>query len=144
MILKRRKKKAYVYKWEKLHFRFGDKDNRTAKIYLKKTWSNIYLTLTDLKNKVIICKTSGNSKISDSKRRKKIAMAIETIMKYLYNETMVLFNIRNIIIILNMKVRSHLYTLIKRLRYYKINIISIISRKKIAHNGIRKKKLRRV
>jgi len=100
--------------------------------------------LTDLKNKVIICKTSGNSKISDSKRRKKIAMAIETIMKYLYNETMVLFNIRNIIIILNMKVRSHLYTLIKRLRYYKINIISIISRKKIAHNGIRKKKLRRV
>jgi len=56
MILKRRKKKAYVYKWEKLHFRFGDKDNRTAKIYLKKTWSNIYLTLTDLKNKVIICK----------------------------------------------------------------------------------------
>jgi len=100
--------------------------------------------LTDLKNKVIICKTSGNSKISESKRRKKIAMAIETIMKYLYNETMVLFNIRNIIIILNMKVRSHLYTLIKRLRYYKINIISIISRKKIAHNGIRKKKLRRV
>lgn len=144
MILKRRKKKAYVYKWEKLHFRFGDKDNRIAKIYLKKTWSNIYLTLTDLKNKVIICKTSGNSKISESKRRKKIAMAIETIMKYLYNETIVLFNIRNIIIILNMKVRSHLYTLIKRLRYYKINIISIISRKKIAHNGIRKKKLRRV
>jgi ribosomal protein S11 len=97
-----------------------------------------------LNNKVIICKTSGNSKISESKRRKKIAMAIETIMKYLYNETILLFNIKNIEIILKMRVRSHLYTLIKRLKYYKINIVSIISKKKIAHNGIRKKKLRRI
>jgi hypothetical protein len=43
-----------------------------------------------------------------------------------------------------MKVRSHLYTLIKRLKYYKINILGIVSRKKIAHNGIRKRKLRRI
>lgn len=144
MSLERKEKKAYVYKWEKLHFDFGEKDNRTAKIYLRKGWSNIFLTLTDLNNKVIICKTSGNSKISESKRRKKIAMAIEIIMKYLYNETILLFNIRNIEIILKMRVRSHLYTLIKRLKYYKINIVSIISKKKIAHNGIRKKKLRRI
>lgn len=144
MILKKKEKKIYKYKWEKLHFNFGDKDNRTAKIYLRKTWSNIFLTLTDLKNKVIICKTSGNCKISDSKRRKKIAMAIETIMKYLYDESISLFNIKNIEIILKMRVRSHLYTLIKRLKYYKINILSIISRKKMAHNGIRKRKLRRI
>lgn len=143
-MIKKRKKKIYVYKWEKLHFNFGDKDNRTAKIYLRKSWSNIYLTLTDLSNKVIICKTSGNSKISESKRRKKIAMAIETIMKYLYNETILLFNIKNIEIVLKMRVRSHLYTLIKRLKYYKVNIISIISKRKMAHNGIRKKKLRRL
>jgi ribosomal protein S11 len=71
-------------------------------------------------------------------------MAIETIMKYLYNETILLFNIKNIEIILKMRVRSHLYTLIKRLKYYKVNIISIISKRKIAHNGIRKKKLRRL
>ena len=144
MVLEKKEKKIYKYKWEKLHFNFGDKDNKTAKIYLRKTWSNIFITLCDLKNKVIICKTSGNSKISDSKRRKKIAMAIETIMKYLYNETILLFNIRNIEIILKMRVRSHLYTLIKRLKYYKINIISIITRKKIAHNGIRKKKIQKL
>lgn len=144
MILKKKEKKIYKYKWEKLHFNFGDKENKTAKIYLRKTWSNIFLTLTDLKNKVVICKTSGNCKISDSKRRKKIAMAIETIMKYLYDESISLFNIKNIEIILKMKVRSHLYTLIKRLKYYKINILSIISKKKMAHNGIRKRKLRRI
>jgi len=144
MILKKKKKKIYKYKWEKLHFKFGDKENRTAKIYLRKTWSNIFLTLTDLKNRVIICKTSGNCKVSNSKRRKKIAMAIEKIIKHLYDESLLLFNIKNIEIILKMRVRSHLYTLIKRLKYYKINIISIISRKKIAHNGIRKKKIRRL
>jgi ribosomal protein S11 len=97
-----------------------------------------------LKNRVIICKTSGNCKVSNSKRRKKIAMAIEKIIKHLYDESLLLFNIKNIEIILKMRVRSHLYTLIKRLKYYKINIISIISRKKIAHNGIRKKKIRRL
>ena len=144
MILKKKEKKIYKYKWEKLHFKFGDKENRTAKIYLRKTWSNIFLTLTDLKNRVIICKTSGNCKVSNSKRRKKIAMSIEKIIKHLYDESLLLFNIKNIEIILKMRVRSHLYTLIKRLKYYKINIISIISRKKIAHNGIRKKKIRRL
>ena len=144
MLLKKKRRKVYTYKWEKLHFDFGDKNNKKAKIYLRKTWSNIFLTLTDLKDKVIICKTSGNSKVSDSKRRKKIAMAIETIMKYLYDECISLFNIKNIEIILKMRVRSHLYTLIKRLKYYKINILSIISKKKMAHNGIRKKKIRKL
>ena len=144
MILKKKEKKIYKYKWEKLHVKLSDKENRTAKIYLRKTWSNIFLTLTDLKNRVIICKTSGNCKVSNSKRRKKIAMAIEKIIKHLYDESLLLFNIKNIEIILKMRVRSHLYTLIKRLKYYKINIISIISRKKIAHNGIRKKKIRRL
>ena len=144
MILKKKEKKIYKYKWEKLHFSFGNKDDRTAKIYLRKTWSNIFLTLTDLRDKVIICKTSGNCKISDSKRRKKIAMAIETIMKYLYDESISLFNIRNIVIILKMKVRSHLYTLIKRLKYYKINIVGIKTKRKVSHNGVRKRKIRRV
>ena len=125
MILKKKEKKIYKYKWEKLHFKFGDKDNRTAKLYLRKTWSNIFITLTDLRNKVIICKTSGNCNISHSKRRKKIAMAIETIIKYLYDESISLFNIKNIEIILKMRVRSHLYTLLKRLKYYKINILSL-------------------
>lgn len=145
MILKKKEKKVYKYKWEKLHYSFGDnKNDRAAKIYLRKTWSNIFLTLTDLEDKVIICKTSGNSNISHSKRRKKIAMAIEKIMKLLYDETILLFNIRNITIILKMKVRSHLYTLIKRLKYYKINIVGIETKRRISHNGVRKKKVRRV
>jgi len=144
MVLKKKKKKIYKYKWEKLHFFFGNHDNKTAKIYLRKTWSNIFLTLSDLNDKVIICKSSGNCKVSDSKRRKKIAMAIETIMKYLYDESISLFNIKNVIIILKMKVKSHLYTLIKRLKYYKINIINIYSRRRVSHNGVRKRKIRRI
>jgi hypothetical protein len=71
-------------------------------------------------------------------------MAIETIIKYLYDEFILLFNIKNIIIVLKMKVKSHLYTLIKRLKYYKLNIIGIRSRRKVSHNGVRKRKTRRV
>ena len=43
-----------------------------------------------------------------------------------------------------MRVKSHLYVLIKRLKYYNINIINITSKKNIPHNGIRKKKIRRI
>jgi len=32
-----------------------------AKIYIKKTYTNIFITLTDMDNKVVICKTSGSS-----------------------------------------------------------------------------------
>lgn len=143
MILKI-KRKIYKYKINKKHFNFGKNIKyKIAKIYLRKTWSNIFLTLTDIKNKVIICKTSGTSKVSDNKRRKKVSQAIEKIMIYI-KYYLTLYKIKNISIILKMRVKSHLYVLIKRLKYYNINIINIISKKNIPHNGIRKKKIRRI
>ena len=41
------------------HFNLGDKQ-KVGRIYLRRSYTNIFLTLTDLDNKVIICKTSGN------------------------------------------------------------------------------------
>lgn len=40
------------------HFKFGKLDK--ARIHLRRTFSNLFLTLTDLNHKVIICKTSGS------------------------------------------------------------------------------------
>lgn len=45
----------------KNHFFFGfRRDCKVARIYLKRTYTNIFITLTDLHSKVIVCKTSGN------------------------------------------------------------------------------------
>lgn len=136
-------KKKYKYKKKKSHFFFGPQNNRIAKIYLRRTFTNVFITLTDLKNQVITCKTSGTSKISDNKRRKRIAQAVEKIMIFIY-KYIKLYKIVNIHIILKMRVKSHVYTLIKRLNNYKLNIINIISKRKIAHNGVKGRNLRRL
>ncbi len=69
--------------------------NNTAKIYLRRTYTNIFITLTDLDNKVIVCKTSGMSGITKSKRRKTTPQAVESIMKALHSYIK-LYNITNI------------------------------------------------
>ena len=44
---------------KKNHFNLGLSQD-TGRIYLRRTFTNTILTLTDLDNNVIVCKTSGN------------------------------------------------------------------------------------
>ena len=45
----------------KNHFFFGfKKEFNVARVFLRRTYTNIFITLTDLHDKVIVCKTSGN------------------------------------------------------------------------------------
>src|SRR5271168_4509138 len=130
------------YKYLKLkNFTLGEK--KIAKIYIKRTYTNIFITLTDLKDKVIICKTSGSSDSIHNKRKKRIAQAVEKIIlkikKYLK-----LYNIMYIHLILKMKVKAHVYTLLSKLHSYSIKILSITSKKLIAHNGVKGRNLRRL
>lgn len=63
---------------KKIHF---NSKRHTAVIYSNKSYTNISVTLTDLKRKVIIRKSSGSSGIEGSKRRKIAPQAIENILK---------------------------------------------------------------
>jgi len=73
------KRKKYK---RKRHFFFGETGNHGC-LYLRKSFSNIFVTFTDMNNKVVACKTSGNSGIVDTKRRKKNPQALEIIVKEL-------------------------------------------------------------
>jgi len=64
-------------KLRKYFFQFGKGKDRIAKLYLKRSYTNIFLTLTDWADKIIISKTSGNSGLKGSKRRKKVPLALE-------------------------------------------------------------------
>lgn len=130
----------YKFKVKKDHF-FLHKN--IAKIYIKRSYTNIFITLCDLNNKVIICKSSGSSIETKNKRRKKIAQTVEKIILFL-KKTFKLYNINSIILILKMKVKSHIYTLINKIKYYGINIISISSKRSIAHNGVKSRNIRRL
>lgn len=68
-------------------FVFIDKDCtvNTGKIYFRKSFSNLFMTLTDLNDKVISCKTSGSCGIKGSKRRKTVPQAVEVIFNEIYN-----------------------------------------------------------
>lgn len=64
-------------------FDFGSSEHKLACLYLRKTFSNIFVTLTDLRHRTIVCKTSGSSGIIGSKRRKRVPYALESIVKAL-------------------------------------------------------------
>lgn len=64
---------------KKNHFFFGP-NSAVGLLYMKKSNSNIFLTLTDLNHKVIVCKTSGLM-IKGSKRKKKAPYALELLLK---------------------------------------------------------------
>src|SRR5689334_3775617 len=95
-------KKIYYLKKKKNIFFFGKFLNKIGKIYIRRTFSNIFITLCDLKNKVITSESSGSSDIYQNKRRKKIPQAIEKIIIKL-NKFFKLYNISFLHVILKIK-----------------------------------------
>jgi len=136
-------KKKYKYKARKNHFFFGDIRKKIAKLYIRRTYTNIFITLCDLNDKVIICKTSGSSDVFRNKRRKRIAQAVEMIVMHI-RRYLRLYNIVNLNLILKMKVKSHVYTLLNRLKYYGLNVLKISLKRVIAHNGVKGRNIRRL
>ena len=95
-----------------------------------------------MKNKVIICKTSGSSGISGSKRHKKVYQALETIVKALI-KYLKLYKIKKVYLIFRMRLNRYTQTLIKELSFYGIKILGFRIHRFVAFNGVRGRKLRR-
>jgi len=134
--------KLFKIKKDKTFF-FGTTIN-TANIHIRRTYTNIFVTLTDLNNNVIACVTSGSADNTVLNRRKKrIALTVEKIVTVL-NSFFKLYEIKYIYIILKMKVKAHVYTLLSKLVYYGLVVLSICSRKLLAHNGVKGRRLRRL
>lgn len=115
----------------------------TAIIYLNKSYTNIFITLADLRRDVIISKSSGSSEgISHSKRRKTVPQAIENILKGM-SKYFKLYNIKFVKIVLKIKVNVLFYYLLKELTFYNIGVKGFSIRRPIAFNGTRGRKIRR-
>lgn len=103
-------------------------------LFFKKSFSNIFITLTDVNLNVIVCKTSTISGIIGNKRRKVAPQAIEYIISSLKY-----FFVKNIFICLNLRsnIRKYLYTLVRELNLNNINIKGFFRFCLRAHNGVR-------
>jgi len=131
-----------VFLIRKEHFNFGE-TNTVGLLYLKRSFSNVFLTLTDLDNKVILCLTAGSSGITGSKRKKKVPQALETIVSQM-SEFLKLYELTQVRIVLKMKMRAFFYTLVRELEFYGFEILGVKIRRRIAFNGVRGRKLRRI
>jgi ribosomal protein S11 len=137
------KKKFKIRKYK--NFFFGKNSiNKMANIYIRRTYTNVFVTLTDMKNNVVICITSGSAdRTLTNRRKKRIAQSVEQIvlaMNYFFK----LYEIKALNIILKMRVKAHVYTLIHKLINLGLVILSISSRRLIAHNGVKGRRLRRL
>jgi len=122
---------------------FFSKFGGLARIYIRKTHSNIFVTITDLKDKVLKCVTSGSSGILGSKRKKKAPMALESIVRKCL-PVFERYRIRKVKVVLKTRISVLFYTLLKELKFHGISLFGVTVRRKVAFNGVRKRKLRRV
>jgi len=113
-----------------------------CKVFLKHSFTNIKVSLTDNNNKLIRCHTSGSSGVAGTSRRKTAPQAIELIVKKLY-PFFVKRKIKAIELVLTRKVSQAAHYLVRELAYYGIRIAIIRRRRICAHNGVRRRKLPR-
>jgi ribosomal protein S11 len=116
-----------------------------AKIYLTNSRSNIFLTLCDLRNKVVIYKSSGISyKNSNSKKIKTSNQVLNFIVKSLLSYLR-LYRIKLLwFCIKSSSKKAQVATLARLFKFYGFTISKIEERCDIAHNGVKQVKPRRV
>ena len=117
---------------------------RVANLIIKKVHSNIFITLCDLNRRVIISKSSGTvRRIGRNKKRKIAPHAVEIMTKSL-KKYFIFYRIKEINLYIKLNKCAHLYILLKELRYLFIKVRSIIDIRRVPHNGMRGRKIRRI
>ena len=117
--------------------------NKVGNLVVNRSHSNIFITLLDKNNKVVICKSSGACDVGNSKKKKKSPQALENIVSKLINY-FEMYNIKGLNIILKVKFSSHIVILVKELTDRGIKILKFINRQRVGHNGMRGRKIRRI
>jgi ribosomal protein S11 len=127
---------------EKSFYNLENFKQRTGNLILRKNHSNFFVTLTDIKFKVIISKSAAAVLGKKERRRKRkapqtIGYMINTLDSYFKR-----YNIHNLNIILRLRPGRYLRFLIHSLMSKQINIYNIFNRRKLPYSytrGRRKK-----
>jgi ribosomal protein S11 len=141
-MVQKRKYKLQVRKKFKFLVVGKRKKIKIGYLIFKKVHSNYFITFVDKKFRTIICVTSGNSKVGESRRKKVSPYAMENISGKLV-PYFKLYKLKFINLYMHTKPVAAFFTLIHQLRLKKIKIKRIHERIHVPHNGIRKRKPRR-
>ena len=111
---------------------------------IKRSFSNLFLSLLDPFERVIITKTSGLVKEIGSTKKKKISPHAGEFIVRAFAEYFTLYDITSVIIILKCRVSAHIFLILKELMVLGIKINGYMDRRAAGHNGMRARKIRRV
>jgi ribosomal protein S11 len=126
----------------KKHFSLGAY-NSSGVIRILRRKTNIFVILEDLNSKLIVCRSSGTAGIIGSKRRKRTPQALESIYNVLYPYLKV-YDIRLVKLIINTRINSCYFTMLRLLAGSGIQVGRICVHRKVAFNGCKGRKLRRI
>ena len=126
----------------KSKFSFGPYNKRRAYINISKSHSNFFMTLTDCKARVIVCKTAAMvlGKL-ERRRRRKAPQTIENMIASL-DKYFTLYNIWGIKLILTVRPGQYVANISKSLISRKIALLTIFNHRKLPFSftrGRRKK-----
>jgi len=113
-----------------------------CKIYVRLVFSNIFCTMTDMRDRVVICCSAGSSGVTGTKRRKIAPQALQYIMRKMY-PYMSKYGVRKVELVLVNRVSKIAYHLAKEIAHYGLLVSFVTEKLVLAHNGVRPRKLRR-
>lgn len=105
--------------------------------------SNVFFVLKTEKNKHVITLSSGSCKVGSTKKQKISPFNLNIIIKRL-KEYLNLYNIYRIRLFFRSFINKHYYHIIKNLSLFHIKVMEIGYVLHFPHNGMRKRKSRRI
>jgi len=105
--------------------------------------SNVFLVLKTEKRKHVITLTGGSCKLGTTKKQKTSPFNINIMIKQL-KEYCKIYEVNRLRFYLRSSINKHYYNILKYLSLYNIKVIEIGYVLHLPHNGIRRRKLRRI
>lgn len=120
----------------KSKFNYGK--NRIAKIHFRANVNNLFLTLTDIANRVIYTRSTGMCTQEKNKRQQLSPLVIKTMVSDIAKRIYKL-KITRVEIIIRTRARRLFKNFMSYIRQNRIQIINITDKRRLPHNGVRGK-----
>jgi ribosomal protein S11 len=131
-------KKKTIQKKNHIFFKYG-----IGHLLFFQKRSNVFLVLKTEKKKHVITLTAGSCKVGTTKKQKISPFNINIMIKQL-KEYCKIYEVNRLRFYLRSSINKHYYNILKYLSLYNIRIIEIGYVLHLPHNGIRKRKIRRI
>lgn len=131
-------KKKIIEKKSNINFKYG-----IGHLLFFQRYSNIFLVLKTENKKHVVTLTAGSCKLGKTKKQKISPFNVNLMVKELKQYCKV-YNIERIRFFLRNNINKHYYNILKYLTLYNIKILEIGYIIHTPHNGIRKRKPRRI